>query len=97
MTSDSGQTLVELMVSFALVTVTVIGAGWVIQAQWNRSKCAYLVFQATREKLNGPTSVLQSLAHSSIHITDAGGDVTGEALCGEAQETVHLKKLQWPL
>ena len=94
MTSDSGQSLVELMISFALVTVTVTGATWILQAEWNRSKCAFLVFQATRESLNGTPSPLQTTARSGVQITESGIEVTGEAHCGEALETVHLRKLE---
>ena len=95
MRNDSGQTLIELLISSALITLTVTGAGWVLHAEWNRAKCEYLVFQKTRQGLNRLSGV--SSNNPSVLLTDNGSEITGEGQCGDAVETVRLNRLEWPL
>ncbi len=89
----SGQTTLELLISGSLVVLMLTGAGWVFRAQWNRAKCAFLVFEHTHARLVGSVS-LQRPASYRISILDGPTDVIGEAQCKDAHEKVVFKKLE---
>lgn len=88
--AQSGQTTLELSVTAALISITLVGAGWLIRAQWDRAKCAYLVFESTHATRAG------RLQKPSLLVSISTGDqeFTGVGLCGKARETVRLRKLE---
>lgn len=98
-----GQATLELLISSTVLTVLVAGAGWIIKAEWDRGKCAYLVFEKTHAELTeedeGEESQLRPLSSlvskaSEIQITDTTEEVAGAGHCGGASETLHLRKLE---
>ncbi len=90
---QSGQTILEFMLTSGLLIFAVSGAGWLMKLHWERSKCVYIVFEKTHARLNGverPTVV-----GPPVSLTETPSEVIGEAACGPggAPERVHLPKL----
>lgn len=86
-----GQAHIELALSAAMVSLAIVGAGWVLKAQWERSKCAYLVFETTHARVAG-----HPLPPASIRVILSEDEqaVEGSALCGQASESIRLPKLE---
>jgi hypothetical protein len=82
--------LTELLISSALILVTLSGAGWVLRAQWDRTRCAYLAFEKTRAKLQG-SEVAWS---AQIRFRENADSLETQVTCGGATEKVSLKKLE---
>ena len=87
----SGQALMELLVSSSLLLAVISGAGWVFHCAWERGKCAYMVFEATRSVLadGGPS---RGIALQSWR--DSDGEVVGRGRCGRQVEQVGFRKLE---
>lgn len=98
MQGEAGQATLELVLSSALVIVALSGAGWLLKAQWERSRCAYLVFEATHARLTGRLFVLPEAKFGRIEIgfAEDGQFIQGEASCGSGSEKVRLPKLAAP-
>ena len=98
MTQDSrqsGQSVIEFLLSSGLLILVLAGSGWLLKLHWERSKCAYLVFEKTHARLNGvqrPTLA----SDLTVAISESPTGVTGESLCapGALPELIRLKKLQ---
>jgi hypothetical protein len=91
LTADRGQSLVEFMVSATVASLVVAGTGWLLRAQWERGRCAYLVFEATHARRAGmpaPAGVRRVRLRSDELRT------TGEARCQDALEQVTLPGLE---
>lgn len=88
---ESGQVLIELVISAASVALVLAGAGWVLKAEWHRARCAHLVFERTHERLVGAPERGVSV---SVRVTEDPVSVRGEGLCGTAIEQVELRKLE---
>lgn len=87
---DNGQATLELILSSALVILTLTGSGWLLKAQWERSKCAYLVFEATHARLSGRPFALSRV---QVRISEDESAVRGEGVCGGSVEKVVLPRL----
>lgn len=90
---SSGQATLELVVSAALISLTLIGSGWLLKAQWNRGRCAYLVFETAHARLTGrlekgrPASV-------RIQVSESAEAVESLGECGQAREKITLPRLE---
>jgi hypothetical protein len=86
-----GQVLAEFAF-FSLVAAVVVGeAGLLIQAEWYRSQCAYLTFEATHARLTGRHGVR---SHFDIQIVETADRIQGVGHCGNAVEKVELPVLE---
>jgi hypothetical protein len=81
--------LAEFLISSLLVVATLSGAGWVLHAEWDRARCAYLVFEKTHSRLNGHPSA----DSFEILISEDAEQVEGTGSCRYARERVSFKKL----
>jgi hypothetical protein len=95
---EQGQSLVELLVSISTVAITLGAAGWLLKVEWDRGKCAYVVFEKTHARvahagfygLSDPTALLSA----PVSIQDRPDSVQGDARCGASVESVRLPKLE---
>lgn len=88
---EKGQALVELQVGCLLAVLTLVGSLQVLRAEWERLRCAHLVFQATHDALHGEHVGIGR--RFQVRIAESEDSVSGEAWCGKARETVTLKRL----
>ena len=88
---QSGQAVLELTFSAGLVALTLAGAGWVLQAEWNRGRCAYLTFETTHARLVGrrPNATARQ-----VETEENEREVRGEGRCGKIVEKVALRRLE---
>jgi hypothetical protein len=91
--NELGQTTFELLASASLLMITVSGMGYLFKAEWDRGKCAYLVFEKTHAAAVG-SSGLFSPTSSLVQTTDFPDSVKGVALCQGTPETVNIPKLE---
>ena len=99
MVRQSGQAILEVLVSSTLVLILFAGAGWVLRAAWEKGKCAVIVFEATRGALSRENRPLAL----ELSISESDEAVVGEGRCGDrrpAIERVGFRKLEhlrdWP-
>ena len=89
--SPAGQAMVELVLSAGAILLTIASAGWILKLEWDRARCAHLVFEKTRAALNH--TPLPPTARIAIEISEDASSITGQSQCGKAHEKVRLKKL----
>ena len=66
-----------------------------LYSQWNRMRCAYLVFEATHARLVHTRWTRPSFTGSArVYFEENETEVSGRAKCGAASETVTLKRLE---
>lgn len=97
--NDSGQAWIEFMLSLTGLIITITATSWLLKIQWDRGRCAYLVFEHTHRHLlvglsqkQGGPSILGSIG--SIQFQDSPDQITGQGLCGESKESVTLPRLE---
>ena len=88
---EEGQAVLDLLITSTLIALTITGAGWVLRAQWDRARCAHLVFEKAHARLFGLGPGALSVG---LRVADAGDAVEAEAQCGDARERVRLRKLE---
>lgn len=89
MRSVRGQVTLEVILSTGLLMLVLTGAGWVLKLEWDRARCAYLVFESAHARLTGragPRAV-------DIEIYETPEAVSSVGRCGSSQQTVRLPKL----
>lgn len=87
--------LIELAVSSILVAITLSGSGWLLQAEWQRGRCAYLVFEKAHGRLVGaPASPLGDGPGTRIVISEDSSSVRGDGQCQDAHEQTGFNKLE---
>src|SRR5688500_17649473 len=89
---DRGQALLELTLGAALLALTLTGAAWVLRIEWRRTQCAHVVFEATRAAVRGQS--VRAPTGMRLEIRASEDSVTGEGRCGDARETVSLRRLE---
>jgi hypothetical protein len=99
MVRQSGQAIVEVLISSTLVLILFAGAGWVLRAAWDKGRCAALVFEVTR----GALAREHRRTSMEIAISESDIAMVGEGRCGDrrpAIERVGFRKLEhlreWP-
>ena len=93
---ERGQTLIELLYSLSTVVLSITAAGWLLKIEWDRGRCAYVVFEQTHAQVSNspPISVGQDYGGPIQVQTQASQDsVDGTAQCGQSSETVSLPQL----
>jgi hypothetical protein len=96
LTNCRGQTLIEFIFSSALVMLAIGGSGWLFKAEWQRAKCAYIVFEKTHAKIVGSAD---PEPQELVFFSESEDGLSGESTCGQARERVSLPKLErasWP-
>ena len=89
----SGQALVEFAY-FAVFSTSFVGiAGLILKEEWNRSKCAYLTFEATHRDLVSPW-IAPATRGFSFQVEKRGHQITGTGQCGKHTEKVSLPFLE---
>jgi hypothetical protein len=89
----AGQTTLELVMAAALATSALAGASLVLRAQWERGRCAHLVFERTRAALSRGSRASSTFA-GDVRIREDAEFVRGEGRCGGARESVALRKIE---
>jgi hypothetical protein len=93
--NENGQSTLEFLTSASLLMITVTGVGWLFKAEWERGKCAYLVFEKTHAAVTGAPSLDFSLDKDTfIQIQDQPDGKKGIAFCKGTPETVSIPKLE---
>jgi hypothetical protein len=91
---ENGQVMVELLAAIVSVAVTISFAGWFLKVEWDRGKCAYIVFEHTHAEVSNSTPPRTPPWFSApIEIHDLPDTVQGSSQCGQAEESVMLPKL----
>jgi hypothetical protein len=92
--NELGQTTFELLTTASLLMITVSGMGYLFKAEWDRGKCAYLVFEKTHAAAVGGNPGLFSLASSEVRIHDSPDSTKGIGFCRGTPETISIPKLE---
>ena len=87
---SKGQALVEFTLCAMIANVALTLAAFLLQSQWNRGKCAYLVFESVHSQLVGRSYPV----YSNIKIQETEDRVIGVGRCGNSKERVELPKLE---
>ena len=93
---NCGQSLIELLIGTSMMMLTLVGSGWLLHAGWDRSRCAYFVFEAAharraeRRLFQTPIGIPNGVRVSE----DPSGQITGQADCNDASEGVRLPPLE---
>ncbi len=74
-----GQSLVEFSLSALVLVTFLVACSFVLKAQWDRAKCAYIVFEKTHQRV---------IRERSDRSRPYG--VRGRGLCGGVEERVDL-------
>jgi hypothetical protein len=85
-----GQAVLEFLISATLLSVAVTASGWTLYAEWNRAKCAYLVFESAHARLMGSLKP----PPPTVRVEEDAREIRGSSRCGSANETVSLRKLE---
>lgn len=80
----------EFLLSLLLSIIAVTTTSGLLRAEWDRTRCAYLTFEAVHAKLVG--SYLRPNPQVRV---DAGNErVRGQGICGQAHEQMELPWLE---
>jgi hypothetical protein len=79
-----GQSVIEFCLSCGALISFLSGCTFVLNSQWNRARCAYLVFEKAHQRLICGSS-------DSHH----GQGVQELGVCGEVEERVDLPWLEY--
>ena len=83
--------ITELALGTLMSAALLFGSGAVLKSQWNRTRCAYQVFEQTHRALvSGGLGVA-----SQVRLNDSSESMRGELICGKAREVVELPKLEF--
>ena len=88
---QSGQCLVEWILSLVLLLPMLWGGSWLFSTAWKQAQCVHEVFEATHETLTGqrPVHGYATKIENTPHL------VVGRKLCGRSWEKVGLRKLEF--
>jgi hypothetical protein len=99
-----GQALIELLGSLSLLVLAVTGGGTLLKTEWNRLKCAYLVFEIGHQKLtqeandaDSGRSVRIDYENGLVNVQVQGEGILASAQCGQSHESVKLPNLEHSL
>ncbi len=88
----SGQVLLEFALSSGLLLLTLVGSGWVLRAQWQRTRCAVLTFERTHaaahERIPAWTGSIR------FRLDSSDDEMRGEGQCDSIQEKVRIPRLR---
>jgi hypothetical protein len=95
---DPGQSLLEFLISLALLLPLLVGAGGLLKAQWDRARCTYHSFEQARQRLasDPSSSILTRVAgwRSGVRLEETEHEIRASAVCGKARESIRLRKLE---
>lgn len=90
-TQTSGQTLTEFAFLASITAAILSLAAMLLYRHWERSACAYLVFEATHARR---ASRPEPKSNIPIRVTEDSHSFYGEGVCGKWREKVQLPKLE---
>lgn len=76
--------MTEFLVGLLLSITALVGAAGLLRSEWERTRCAYLTFEAAHMRLTG--GWYKSDARVSVDSTSSGVRATGR--CGTSREEV---------
>lgn len=92
--TDSGQSAVELLASISTVVVAVSVAGFMLKVEWDRGKCAYIVFEKTHAQVANSLPPLNPWGGEvPVQVQNLPDSAEGNGLCGQSTEAVSLPQL----
>lgn len=80
--------LVEFAASVALIVTLVLGGAGMLRAQWQRARCAYLVFEFAHAARIGARPSLRE--PSGLRTVREAEWIETRARCGSGEEVVRL-------
>ena len=80
----------EFLLSLLLSIIAVTATSGLLRTQWERTRCAYLTFEAVHARLVG-AAVKPDLR---IQLEESPAQVSGVGRCGQAREQVALPRLE---
>ena len=86
-----GQVLIEFVASVGVALALLAGAGMLFHEEWQRTRCAYAVFEKAHAALIGGLSFASTVP---VSLTRGETFVEGQARCGQANERVRLPRLE---
>src|SRR4051812_35679523 len=94
--SIRGQALLEGLLSLSLLVLVVAGAGSLFHSAFQRTRCAYLTFEAAHHRLVSLSeeSAPPYAGPSPVRIVPTAAGVEAEGRCGRARERVRLPFLE---
>ena len=81
--------MLEFILSATLTLTLLVGAGSLFRHEWDRVRCAHLVFEATHARLVGAPFYQHEVRFQESH-----SSVLGQASCGKSFEVVELPRLE---
>lgn len=92
--NELGQTTVELIASLSTVVLTITAAGWLMKVEWDRGKCAYIVFEKTHAQATHSLPPLFTWGSDMpVQVQNVPGGTEGTGICGQSAERVSLPQL----
>jgi len=82
----------EFLVGITLSILSVTATFALLNAEWNRTQCAYLTFEAAHARMIG----LPRRPSLRIQVEENSAGVRGQGSCGDAREQVELPWLEHP-
>jgi hypothetical protein len=78
--------MTDFLVGLLLSIVTLTGAAGLLRGEWERTRCAYLTFEAAHARLTGKPARWES----QIQVTTSSSGVSAKGRCGKAREEVEF-------
>lgn len=96
---ESGQSLAELLVALSVCIPLAVGGAALLRAFWDRTRCAWRVFEATRRFAETPRALSEAesmtLTGGTAMLLQRKPDrVAGSGRCGRAHEQVEIAELE---
>lgn len=82
--------MTEFLLGLLFSCAAVAAACGLLRAEWDRTRCAYVTFEATHARLTG-SRARQDLR---VRLSEDAEEVRGEGSCGSARESVRLPRLE---
>jgi hypothetical protein len=80
----------EFLLSLLFSLVAVTATAGLLRTEWDRTRCAYLTFEAAHARLTGAPARLSP----QIQVQAGPERVRGQGRCGQAREQVELPWLE---
>jgi len=91
MGNDRGQTLIEFVILVPMISLTIVGTGWILREANRRTECTRIVFEAVRSRLEGRIEATFLDSGGKLRSNENG--VEGELKCGNHTERLFLPEI----
>lgn len=90
---EVGQTTVELLATLSTVVLAITAAGWMLKVEWDRGKCAHIVFERTHAQVSNSLPPITGWGGEiPVQVQSMPDSVEGHGIC-ESLESVSLPQL----